>query len=205
MKDEAERFPAMIATHRFRTRTAPFIDGGIVGAIGLQSHLTPPLLFPGQFCSRLITPCQRFLSVIFVLSESVSHGPQCQNLVESKLLLLAAARYCDNPSATSFCALAKASGGSMIRKAVAILAFLAVAACSSAPIPATWARTDGRVTDPAQLEADGTICRGEMEQAGLVTNARGLVPIQLPGQENPLVKVYIGCMARHGYTAAKSP
>ena len=205
MKDEAERFPAMIAPHRLRTRSAPFIDGGIVGAIGLQSHLTPPLLFPSRFCSRFTTPCQRFLSVIFVLFASVSHGPQCRNLVESKLLLLAAARHWDNLSATSFCALAEASGASMIRTAVAILAFFVVAACSSAPIPATWTRTDGHVTDPAQLEADGAICRGEMEQAGLVTNARGLVPIPLPGQENPLVKVYVGCMARHGYTAAKSP
>jgi hypothetical protein len=92
----------------------------------------------------------------------------------------------------------------MIRTAVAVLSLFAVAACTSAPIPATWTRTDGRATDQAQLEADGAICRGEMEQAKLVTNARGLVPIQLPGQESPWAKVYIGCMARHGYTAAKS-
>jgi hypothetical protein len=62
---------------------------------------------------------------------------------------------------------------------------------------------DGRAVDPSRLEADKTVCRGEMEQAQLVTNARGLVPIQLPGQESPLLKVYNGCMAQHGYAAAK--
>jgi hypothetical protein len=42
-------------------------------------------------------------------------------------------------------------------------------------------RPDGRAIDPIQLEADKTICRGEMEQAELVTNARAFVPIYLPG------------------------
>jgi hypothetical protein len=41
-----------------------------------------------------------------------------------------------------------------------------------------------------------------MEQAQLVTNARGLVSLPLPGQESPLLKVYIGCMARRGYAPA---
>jgi hypothetical protein len=58
---------------------------------------------------------------------------------------------------------------------------------------------DGRPIDPTRLEADKTVCRGEMEQAELVTSARGLMPIYLPGQESPLIKVYNGCMARHGY------
>jgi len=92
----------------------------------------------------------------------------------------------------------------MIRTAVATLSLFAVAACTSAPIPTTWTRADGRATDQAQLEADGAICRSEMEQGELITNARGLAPIHLPGQESPSAKVYIGCMARHGYTAAKS-
>ena len=91
----------------------------------------------------------------------------------------------------------------MTRSTVAILSSLAVAACTSAPMPAAWTRTDGQPSDPAQIEAAKAICRGEMEQAELVTNARGLVPIQLPGQESPTLKVYIGCMARHGYTAAR--
>jgi len=91
----------------------------------------------------------------------------------------------------------------MTRTSVAIFSFLAVTACTSAPMPTTWTRTDGRASDPTQLEADKTICRSEMEQAELVTNARGLVPIQLPGQESPSPKVYIGCMARHGYAAAR--
>jgi hypothetical protein len=90
----------------------------------------------------------------------------------------------------------------MTRTAVAILCCLAVAACTAAPMPATWTRTDGQAGDPAQLESAKTICRGEMEQAQLVTNAGGLVSIHLPGQESPLLKVYIGCMARHGYAPA---
>ena len=68
---------------------------------------------------------------------------------------------------------------SMTRTTVAILSLLAVAACTSAQMPAAWTRADGQPNDPAQLESAKTICRGEMEQAELVTNARGLVPIQL--------------------------
>jgi hypothetical protein len=70
-------------------------------------------------------------------------------------------------------------------------------------MPTAWTRTDGQPSDPAQLESAKTICRGEMEQAEVVTHARGLMPIQLPGQESPLLKVYVGCMARHGYAAAR--
>lgn len=92
---------------------------------------------------------------------------------------------------------------SMTRSTVAILSLVALAACTTAQMPAAWTRTDGQPSDPAQLESAKTICRGEMEQAELVTNARGSVPIQLPGQESPTLKVYIGCMARHGYTAAR--
>jgi hypothetical protein len=91
----------------------------------------------------------------------------------------------------------------MTRICAAVFFLLAMAACASAPLPTTWTRLDGRAVDPSQLEADKTVCRGEMEQAQLVTNARGLVPIQLPGQESPLHKVYNGCMAQRGYAAAK--
>jgi hypothetical protein len=96
-----------------------------------------------------------------------------------------------------------------IRTGVAILSLLVVVACTTptptptATVPTTWARADGRAIDPAQLEADQTICRSEMEQAQLVTNARGLTPIYLPGQESPLLKVYNGCMAEHGYAVAR--
>jgi hypothetical protein len=86
---------------------------------------------------------------------------------------------------------------------VPILVFLAVAGCASAPMPANWTRIDGRVIDPPQLEADKSACRSEMEQAQLVTNARGLVAIQLPGQESPTLKVYTGCMTRRGYAAVR--
>jgi hypothetical protein len=91
----------------------------------------------------------------------------------------------------------------MTRISVAIVCLLAVAACTSAPLPTTWTRLDGRVIDQPQLEADKTVCRGEMEQAEVVTNARGLMPVYLPGQESPLLKVYNGCMAQHGYAPAK--
>jgi hypothetical protein len=91
----------------------------------------------------------------------------------------------------------------MTRITLALLLLLAVGGCASAPMPTSWARIDGRPTDPTQLEADRTMCRGEMEQAELVTNARGLVAIQLPGQESPSLKAYIGCMSRHGYAAAR--
>jgi hypothetical protein len=91
----------------------------------------------------------------------------------------------------------------MTRISAAIFCLLAVAACTSATVPAAWTRLDGRAVDPSQLEADKTLCRGEMEQAEGVTNARGLVPIYLPGQESPSLKVYKGCMAQHGYAVAK--
>ena len=94
-------------------------------------------------------------------------------------------------------------GAAMIRTSLAIFCVVAVAACTAAPVPATWTRADGRAIDPTQLAADKTVCRGEMEQAELVTNARGLMPIYLPGQESPSVKVYNGCMAQHGYAAAR--
>jgi hypothetical protein len=92
---------------------------------------------------------------------------------------------------------------SMARTSVAIFCFLAVAACTTATVPTAWTRLDGRAIDPAQLEADKTNCQGEMEQAELVTNARGLVPIYLPGQERPSIKLYNGCMAERGYAVAR--
>src|ERR1700728_2219485 len=97
----------------------------------------------------------------------------------------------------------KCPRASMTRTSVAIFSFVAFAACTSATAPTTWTRLDGRAIDPTRLEADKTICRGEMEQAERVTNARALVPIYLPGQESPSLKVYNGCMAQHGYAVAR--
>ena len=71
----------------------------------------------------------------------------------------------------------------MTRTSVAIVSFLAVAACTTATVPTTWTRPDGRAIDPTQLKADKTICQGKMEQAEIITNARALVPIYLPGEE----------------------
>jgi hypothetical protein len=94
-------------------------------------------------------------------------------------------------------------GRSVTRICAAVLSLLTLSACASAPLPTSWTRTDGRRIDPAQLEADKTVCRGEMEQAQTITAARGLAPLQLPGQESPTAKVYSGCMAQHGYAAAR--
>jgi hypothetical protein len=92
----------------------------------------------------------------------------------------------------------------MIRISAAILSCLVVAACTTATtVPTTWTKADGRPIDPAQLQTDKTICRSRMEEGERVTNARALTPIYLPGQESPLVKVYNGCMAEHGYAVAK--
>lgn len=91
----------------------------------------------------------------------------------------------------------------MTRTSATIVLFLAVAACTSATMPTAWIRPDGRAIDAAQLEADKTICRGEMEQAERITNARALTPIYLPGQESPSLKVYNGCMAQHGYVPGR--
>jgi hypothetical protein len=92
----------------------------------------------------------------------------------------------------------------MIRISAAILCFLVVGACTTTTtLPTAWTRPDGRAIDPAQLEADKTICQSRMEEGERVTNARALTPIYLPGQESPLLKVYNGCMAEHGYAVAK--
>jgi hypothetical protein len=91
----------------------------------------------------------------------------------------------------------------MTRISVAIFCFLAVAACTTATAPKTWTTRDGGAIDPTQLEADKTICQREVDQAELATHARALVPIYLPGQESPSLKVFNGCMMRHGYAVAK--
>jgi hypothetical protein len=94
---------------------------------------------------------------------------------------------------------------SAIRMSAVILPFLVVGACATTTTtpPTAWTRADGRAIDPAQLEADKTVCRSRMEEGERVTNARALTPIYLPGQESPLVKVYNGCMAERGYAVAK--
>jgi hypothetical protein len=86
---------------------------------------------------------------------------------------------------------------------LALLACLALGACATAPMPTGWTRPDGRTADPNQLEADKATCRDEVDQAARVTAARGLAPITLPGQDSPVVKLSIDCMARRGYTPVR--
>ena len=108
-------------------------------------------------------------------------------------------------AATGACAAKAKSAGSrtmlnaMVRSRLALLACLALGACTTAPMPTGWTRADGRAVDPKQLEADKAICRDEVDQAARVTAARGLAPITLPGQDSPAVKLSIDCMARRGY------
>jgi hypothetical protein len=88
----------------------------------------------------------------------------------------------------------------MVRPRLALLACLALGACATAPMPTAWTRSDGRTVDPSQLEAEKAICRDEVDQAARVIAARGVAPIILPGQDSPIVKLSIDCMARRGYT-----
>jgi hypothetical protein len=88
----------------------------------------------------------------------------------------------------------------MVRPRLAFLAYLALGACATAPMPTGWIRADSRAVDPKQLEADKAICRDELDQAARVAAARGVAPITLPGQDSPAVKLSIDCMARRGYS-----
>lgn len=73
---------------------------------------------------------------------------------------------------------------------------LALAACST--VPQAWTRPDGKI-DPAQFELDKTVCRGEMQKAAV---SQREPKIYLPGEENPLTTIFVGCMAQHGYMVA---
>jgi hypothetical protein len=77
------------------------------------------------------------------------------------------------------------------------IASASLAGCATAP--KTWARVDGRPADPAQLQVDQTVCRGEMEKARLSEKEEKIYI----AEENPLDTVFAGCMAQRGYLAAK--
>lgn len=91
----------------------------------------------------------------------------------------------------------------MVRPRLALLTCLALGACATAPMPTAWTRADGRAVVPSQLETDKALCRDEVDQGARITAARGLAPITLPGQDSPVVKLSIDCMARRGYTPVR--
>jgi hypothetical protein len=91
----------------------------------------------------------------------------------------------------------------MVRPRLALLACVALGACTTAPMPTGWTRAHGRAVDPKQLEADKAICRDEVDQAERLTAARRLTPITLPGQDSFAVKLSIDCMARRGYSPVR--
>jgi hypothetical protein len=90
------------------------------------------------------------------------------------------------------------------------LVALLLASCASAQPAMTWARADGKPTDPSQLELDATACMGEMQKAKMAATSHdtgnpitdGIAASNQDAQAGDVVK---GCMAQHGYllTAAK--
>jgi hypothetical protein len=70
-------------------------------------------------------------------------------------------------------------------------------------LPQTWTRVDGQPIDAAQLEADKTVCRGEMDQANMAAGSNARLHPEVFGYTEGMISVYNGCMAQTGYTAAK--
>jgi len=70
-------------------------------------------------------------------------------------------------------------------------------------LPQTWARVDGQPIDLAQLEADKTVCRGEMEQANMAAGSNARLHPEVFGYTDVMISAFSGCMGQSGYTAAK--
>jgi hypothetical protein len=87
-----------------------------------------------------------------------------------------------------------------MRTIAVIACCVAVAACGS--LPKAWTRPDGAPITPAQLQMDDTICRGEVEKAAAQGGQRGTLDLPT-GPDRQDTKIYEGCMAQHGYLAAK--
>lgn len=77
-----------------------------------------------------------------------------------------------------------------------ILGIGLLAGCASAP--QAWQRAQGgQAKNQEQLSLDQTMCRGEMQKAGLTGN-----PNEDFLRGFKLNDVFIGCMAQHGWVAA---
>jgi hypothetical protein len=70
-------------------------------------------------------------------------------------------------------------------------------------LPQTWTRVDGQPIDSAQLEADKTACRGEMDQANMAAGNNARLHPEVWGYTDGMISTYSGCMAHNGYTAAR--
>jgi hypothetical protein len=77
-----------------------------------------------------------------------------------------------------------------------VVLYLAAAGC--APLPETFTRVHERALDPKQLSTDQAICRGEIKD-NLSTGDQTTIW----GPTEDAITVYTGCMAQHGYRAAK--
>jgi len=77
---------------------------------------------------------------------------------------------------------------------------LAVAACTT--MPTTWTRVDGQPVNPTQLEADRLACSGDVEKAAVQGQARSTIGVPL-GMDRQDYRIFVGCMAQHGYLAAQ--
>lgn len=80
----------------------------------------------------------------------------------------------------------------------ALWIILSLGACASAP-PTVWKKLDGKPV-AEQFELDKTVCRGEMQKTALIQREE---KIYFPGEENPLLTIFEGCMAQRGYVKAK--
>jgi hypothetical protein len=65
-------------------------------------------------------------------------------------------------------------------------------------MPDGWTRIDKRAIDLKQLSSDRAICEAEIK-----TNLSTSNQTTIWGPTEDARTVYVGCMARHGYTAAK--
>jgi hypothetical protein len=80
---------------------------------------------------------------------------------------------------------------------LALILSIAAVGCASS-LPEGWTRIDKRQIDPKQLLSDRAICEGEIK-ANLTTSNQTTIW----GPTEDARTVYVGCMVRHGYTAAK--
>jgi len=73
-----------------------------------------------------------------------------------------------------------------------------VAAFGCSSLPEGWMRVDKQQVDPKQLSVDRATCQAEIKANLSVTNQTTIL-----GPTEDARTIYVGCMARHGYTAAK--
>jgi hypothetical protein len=74
--------------------------------------------------------------------------------------------------------------------------YFAAVGCTS--LPEGWTRVDGRALDPKKLSTDRAICEDEIKAN---VSMRDQTTIWAPTEDAKTV--YIGCMARHGYTTVR--